>query len=184
MVRFIYLFIFYLYYKLKYWNRIDFKGVTVVYAFKGSSIEFGNNIIINSSSLSNLVGLYQRTIIIARDGGHIQIGNNVGISGSTIYCHKNITIGNDVLIGGNCKIIDNDFHPLDTEARINDDRSQIKSSPITIGNNCFIGANSILLKGVKLGDNCIVGAGSVVSGQFPPNVILAGNPAKIIKVVC
>ena len=50
-----------------------------------------------------------------------------------------------------------------------------------IGNDCFIGMNSIILKGTTLGNNVIVGAGSVVHGHFPDNVIIAGNPAKIVK---
>lgn len=57
----------------------------------------------------------------------------------------------------------------------------MKKRPIIIGDGCFIGSNSIILKGTNLGKNCVVGAGSVVSGSFPDNVIIAGNPAKIIK---
>ncbi|MDI9401162.1 MAG: acyltransferase [Limisphaerales bacterium] len=53
--------------------------------------------------------------------------------------------------------------------------------PIRIGDGCFIGANSIILKGTELGKNCVVGAGSVVCGKFPDNVIIAGNPAKVLK---
>ena len=52
-----------------------------------------------------------------------------------------------------------------------------------IGNNCFIGMNSIRLMGTYIGDNCIVGAGSVVRGQFPDNVVIAGNPAKIVCTI-
>ena len=94
---------------------------------------------------------------------------------------KEITIGDNVLIGGNCKIIDNDFHPLPASQRVNQKVQDIKMRSITIGDGCFIGANSIILKGTTLGKNCVVGAGSVVSGIFPDNVIIAGNPAKIIK---
>ena len=52
-----------------------------------------------------------------------------------------------------------------------------------IGNNCFIGMNSIILMGTHIGDNVIVGAGSVVSGNIPDNVVIAGNPAKIIRTL-
>ena len=57
----------------------------------------------------------------------------------------------------------------------------VKKRPISIGEGCFIGANCIILKGTVIGNNCVVGAGSVVCGVFPDNVIIAGNPAKIIK---
>ncbi len=53
-------------------------------------------------------------------------------------------------------------------------------APVIIGNNVFIGINSIILMGTELGNNTIVGAGSVVKGKFPPNVVIAGCPAKII----
>lgn len=57
----------------------------------------------------------------------------------------------------------------------------LKKRPVVIGEGCFLGANSIILKGTTLGKNVVVGAGSVVSGTFPDNVIIAGNPARIIK---
>lgn len=174
----------YLIAKIKYRAIVTFNGFTIVYSFPNSIIKFINGkrrIIINSSPLSNMVGLSQRTIIVARYGGKISIGYGCGISGSTIYAMDEINIGNDVLIGGNCKIIDNDFHPLHSSKRINQKHTDIKKRPITIGDGCFIGANSIILKGTRLGKNCVVGAGSVVSGIFPDNVIIGGNPARIIK---
>lgn len=156
-------------------------GFTICFAFKNSIIKIGNGAIINSGSFSNLLGLYQKTIIIARNGGQISIGKNFGISGSTIYSISKITIGDNCLIGANCKIIDNDFHPLDFQKRKKNDFRDITKKPIHIGDDCFIGMNSIVLRGSYLGNNCIVGAGSVVSGKFPDNVVIAGNPAKIIK---
>lgn len=179
-----------LFLRLKYWQtkiqnkHVTFNGFTVCYAFKGSKITFKQGkraTTINSSFYSNLLGLYQRSIIVARYGGEIEIGEGCGISGSTIYAMQKIHIGNNVLIGGNCKIIDNDFHPLPAAQRLEQKVEDIRKRAIFIGDDCFIGANSIILKGTTLGKNCIVGAGSVVSGTFPDNVILAGNPAKIIK---
>ena len=168
----------------RYRHTVTFNGYTVCYAFAGSSIDFKlgpKKTIINSDFVSNMVGLYQRSIIVARYGGRVSIGAGCGISGSTIYAMQEINIGNNVLIGGNCKIIDNDFHPLPASSRIDQQVEDIKKRSITIGDGCFIGANSIILKGTTLGKNCVVGAGSVVSGTFPDNVIIAGNPARIIK---
>jgi acetyltransferase-like isoleucine patch superfamily enzyme len=128
-----------------------------------------------------MLGLYQPTILVARYGGRIEIGDGFGISGSTIYSTASITIGKNATIGANCKIIDNDFHPLDAEQRNANRIEHIKKAPIKIGDNCFIGMNSIILKGTTLGNNVIVGAGSVVHGSFPDDCIVAGNPAKIIR---
>lgn len=171
----------YLLYKIKYIGKVKFNGFTVVFKFKNSFINFGKNITINSDFLSNLVGMTQRSIIVARDGGEIKIGNNVGISGATIYSLKSIEIGENTLIGAGCKILDNDLHPLELNARLSDDRNKIKKREIIIGKNCFLGSNSIILKGTKLGENCIVGAGSVVTGEYPDNCVIAGNPAKIVR---
>lgn len=171
--------------KFRYRHAVIFNGYTVCYAFSGSSIDFRSGTdktIINSDFVSNLVGLYQRTVIVARYGGKISIGSGCGISGSTIYSMQEIFIGDHVLVGGNCKIIDNDFHPLSASLRVDQRVEDIRKCPIFIGDGCFIGANSIILKGTILGKNCVVGAGSIVSGTFPDNVIIAGNPARVIKV--
>lgn len=120
--------------------------------------------------------------MVARYGGKIEIGEHCGISGSTIYSWENIKIGSYTRIGANCKIIDNDFHPVELEYRhIGLNKEYTRRKPIVIGNDCFIGANSIILKGTTLGNNVIVGAGSVVHGTWPDNCIIAGNPAKLVK---
>ncbi len=167
--------------RVRYGKNLSIIGIPVIFKQEKAQLQIGDNCTIKSGFLSNLVGLYQRTIIVARETGKIIIGNNVGMSGATIYARDKITIGDYTNIGGNVKILDNDFHPLDPEARKIDDKALIKKKEIVIGSNVFIGVNSIILKGTKLGDNCVVGAGSVVSGVFPANVIVAGNPAKVIR---
>lgn len=181
MFRNVVLFLFFLKYKLRYYKKVKFKGYTIVFKFKGSEINIGKGTVINSGFTSNLLGLFQKTIIISRYGGIINIGENVGISGSTIYAMSKISIGNNTMIGANCKIIDNDFHPLNANKRILNNPGDIRKREISIGNNCFIGMNTIILKGSIIGDNSIVGAGSVVTGKYKPNSILCGNPAEIIK---
>lgn len=169
---------------VKYGKKLTLKGVPFIYNHKGAAISIGDNCVIKSSFLSNLVGLYSRTIVLTRiPGAVIEIGDNVGISGATIYARSKITIGDNTNIGGNVKILDNDFHPVDPDARLRDDKEQIGAAPIRIGRNCFIGCNVLILKGSKIGDNCVVGAGAVVSGSFEDNCVIAGNPAKIIKRV-
>lgn len=168
--------------KVKYGKNVVLKGMPVIFNKSGATLEIGDDCVIKSSFLSNLVGLYQRTIIVTRTPeAQIKIGNNVGISGATIYARKSIEIGDNTMIGGNAKILDNDFHPIEVEARLNDDKEKIGTRPVKIGKNCFIGCNALILKGTELGDGCVVGAGAVVSGKFEENCVIAGNPARVIK---
>lgn len=165
-------------------KRVKLIGWPFIFRFSGSEIEIGDGCIIRSNFWSNLIGLYQRTIIIAKRGGKVKIGENVGISGATIYAWDSIEIGDNTLIGANCKILDSDLHPVDPGERLKSDYSDyVKTAPIKIGKNCFIGCNSLILKGVAIGDNSTIGAGSVVTKNIPANVIAAGNPAKVIKVL-
>ena len=184
------------YYKLflkltrtKYGKGLLLKGMPFIYNAKGATISIGNDVTVKSSFLSNLVGLYSRTIIVTRaPGARITIGDGVGISGATIYARKGITIGDNTCIGGNCKILDNDFHPLEAETRnrlLRDpkggDSDLVPAKEIKIGRDCFIGCNTLILKGTEIGDGCVVGAGAVVSGKFEPGSVIAGNPAKVIR---
>lgn len=104
--------------KVKYGKNLILKGTPVIFN-RGGVLHIGDNVTIKSSFLSNLVGLYSRTIIVTRTPeAKICIGDNVGISGATIYARKGIWIGDNTCIGGNCKILDNDFHPINAESRI------------------------------------------------------------------
>ena len=166
--------------KVEYGKKLLLKGVPVIFNTKGATLKIGQNVTIKSSFLSNLVGLYSKTIIVTRTPeAKLMIGNNVGISGATIYARKGIYIGDNTAIGGNCKILDNDFHPIDIHG--GEATEKIPAKEIYIGNNCFLGCNSIILKGTILGNGCVVGAGAVVSGKFEDNCVIAGNPAKIIR---
>ena len=177
--------------KVKYGKGLLLKGVPVIFNKKGAELTIGNNVTVKSSFLSNLVGLYSRTIIVTRaPGAYIRIGDNVGMSGVTIYARKGIEIGENTAIGGNTKILDNDFHPIEAETRNKllmdkngGDSDLIPAKPIKIGKNCFIGCNAIILKGTELGDGCVVGAGAVVSGKFEAGSVIVGNPARCIRKV-
>lgn len=167
---------------IEYKKGLKLVGYPFIFRYPKAKLTMGEGCTVNSNFFSNLIGLYQRTIIIARGEGQIHIGNNVGISGAAIYARKSIEIGDNTLIGANTKIFDNDFHSMVVEERINDDYSNLITKAVKIGKNCFIGCNAIILKGTVLGDNCVVGAGAVVHGKFEDNSVIAGNPAKLIKV--
>lgn len=177
-------------FNIDYGNNLLLKGLPLIFNKRNATLTIGKNVTIKSSFLSNLVGLYSRTIIVTRTPqAVIQIGDNVGISGATIYARKGIYIGENTAIGGNCKILDNDFHPIEVDARNKlmmenlgpEANDLIPTKEIFIGNNCFIGCNSIILKGTVLGDGCVVGAGAVVSGKFEDNSVIVGNPGRVIK---
>lgn len=145
-----------------------------------SSLKIGAQCILRSESASNPIGIDQPiTFCTLAHGAQIIIGDNVGISGGTICARELVEIGRDTLIGANTYIFDNDFHPLDPIARAKDDYSAVRSAPVRIGTNVFIGTRSIVLKGVTIGDNTVIGAGSVVTHSIPSNCVAGGNPCTV-----
>lgn len=100
--------------------------------------------------------------------------NNVSIGAV-----EKVVIGNDCLIGGSVSITDCDFHDINPETR---HTSQGSKKPVQIGNNVWLGTGVAVLKGVTIGDNSVVGAMSVVTKSIPANCVVAGNPARIIRI--
>jgi serine acetyltransferase len=142
----------------------------------------GKNVHFNSTVLSNLAGLYKPCTIYVLRGAILHIGENTGFSGVSIYCTNSISIGMYCNIGVNVAIWDTDFHPLDyLERRVTIESA--KKAPIVIGDDVFVGANSIILKGVTIGNRSIIGAGSIVTRNIPADEVWAGNPAKFIRKV-
>ena len=149
---------------------------------KSGKLTIGDYFIANSTLSSNSIGIIQPIVInITNPNSIVKIGDNVGISGSTINSTNSITIGNNVLIGSGCLISDTDSHPINYTQR--DDHTKTISKPIVIGDDVFIGARSIILKGVKIGKGSIIGAGSVVTKSFPELSVIAGNPARQISEI-
>jgi len=144
-------------------------------------IYMGRGITINSSSNNNPIGGDTRTVFKVGKGAILKIGDYTGISNSTIVCFNKIIIGNNVKIGGSVKIYDTDFHDLNYVNRKNSETDIGISKEVNIEDDCFIGAHSIILKGVTIGEKSIIGAGSVVTKSIPPNEVWGGNPAKFIK---
>lgn len=90
-------------------------------------------------------------------------------------CRKQISIGNNTDIAAGVLIQDYDGHVLLPNTR------ETSALPISIGNNVWIGANSVILKGVTIGDGVVVAAGSIVTKDVPPKCLVGGVPAKIIR---
>jgi len=107
----------------------------------------------------------------------VEIGDHSAlVNGTEIIACEKIVIGKNCRIGAKCTIIDSDFHGIHPEKR----SEKGKISPVTIGNNVWIGLGAIVLKGVLVGDDAIIGAGCVVSKNVNPGDIVAGNPMLIV----
>lgn len=167
---------------IEYSKGIQINGILMCIIDGDGAIQIGEGSRINSAKWVNIIGGDTRTILSTKDCGKINIGRNVGISNTAIVARKNVRIEDNVLIGGGCKIYDNDFHSLDYTQRI-EGFSGIQADSICIKEGAFIGAHSIILKGVTIGKKSIIGAGSVVTKSIPDGEIWAGNPAKYIKKV-
>ena len=153
-------------------------GVPYIMVSNSGKCSIGRHFAMNNK-LSG--GAVRRSNFFVAKGAEIIIGDHVGISATTLGSCKKIAIGNHVVIGTGVCIFDSDFHALDPSVRAGDaDDTKKVMKKVVIEDHVFIGAYSIILKGVTIGKNSIVGAGSVVRESIPPNQIWAGNPAKFI----
>jgi len=146
-----------------------------------SHITIGDSVKLLSRPISSHQFIRPCTFFLIRTGAQIDIGNSVSMSSTFICAATNVTIGSRVTISANCILSDTDYHPLGPEARHTNPTRQGKSLPIVIGEDVFIGENVVVLKGTILGAGCVVESESVVSGVFPPNSVIVGNPGKIVK---
>ena len=169
---------------VKHGKRLRFQGKTIIRTRHSGEITLGNNVVFNAQKGTNLVGLTGPTILDTLGGGKIEIGDRSGFSSIVMSSRSSITIGSRVKIGGNVRIFDHDYHSLEAEYRCTpEDRKHIRSKPVVIEDDCFIGTNAIILKGTHLGPRTIVAAGSVVFGlTVPPDSMVKGNPANIVLV--
>jgi acetyltransferase-like isoleucine patch superfamily enzyme len=149
---------------------------------EAGSIQLGSHVTLLAGWRSNRVGLTGPVILHTWQGGHIEIGDYTGASSVVISSRSSIKIGKHCKIGGNVRIFDHDFHALDCEIRRNGETdADIKTRPILIGDDVFIGTNALILKGVTIGNGATIGAGSVVTKNIAPETKVVGNPAKLIQ---
>jgi len=161
-------------------NNTDVVG-TLDIRKEGGRITIGNDCLIEGC------------VVCENETSNIVIGNNVYVGGSTVIdCAGLITIEDDVLISYHVTMADTDGHSTTFSARKNDlqafrqgrvDWSVIPNMNILIKRGAWIGARSIILKGVTIGKGVIVGAGSVVTRDVPDWHIVAGNPAQIVRKI-
>jgi acetyltransferase-like isoleucine patch superfamily enzyme len=149
------------------------------------SIVLGNRVSLLAGWRSNRAGLTTPVLLETLGEGIIRIGDDSGGSAVAISSRSGVTIGKHVCLGANVRIYDHDFHPLDPVKRRlsrNEQAANVRSEPVTIGDEVFVGANAIILKGVTLGDRSIVAAGAVVfRGDYPPDCIISGNLGLVMR---
>jgi acetyltransferase-like isoleucine patch superfamily enzyme len=162
-------------------RSLSVRGWLNLHISPNATVEIGNRVRIKSGFGDNPVGGALRTGIWVNRGGRLSVGHGVGISNTTLVCSSAITIGDGTFIGGGTNIYDTDFHSLDPQVRVHGRDDQVKTAPVYIGRECFIGGHCIVLKGVTIGDQSIVAAGSVVTSDIPSGEIWGGNPARVIR---
>jgi acetyltransferase-like isoleucine patch superfamily enzyme len=109
----------------------------------------------------------------------IEIGDDSFLNGTRFGCQQLIRVGPRAILA-DARILDTDFHPLDPDRR-HDPGAPVRSAPILLEENVWIGAAAGLLPGTRIGRNSVVGFGAVCSGDYPANTIIAGNPARVVR---
>lgn len=135
--------------------------------FGSAKVELGRNIQIESMCDVQVHG-----------NGILQIGDLSYFNHfCMISCHDRIEIGDNCMFGPGVRIFDNN-HRFARNLGVS---SKLSTAPITIGNNCWVASNVIILKGVTIGDNCVIGAGCIICQNIPANSLVRGNNNLLIE---
>lgn len=143
-------------------------------------VRIGDNLYFSSGDAVNPISSNLQGAIYVESGASLTIGNDVGMSSTRMWIHDSIKIGDHVKIGGCVLMTDTDAHPMDFMVRRSSNEGT-KSASIVIEDDVWIGAHSVILKGVTIGARSIIGAGSVVIKSIPADCVAAGNPCRVIK---
>ena len=143
--------------------------------------------------LGDHVSCYAGCSFAIGENGTCSVGDFTLMNGALVMAEERMEIGSHCLISWNVGIADSDFHPLAPAQRIIDadalapffkdrpPRPKLRTMPVIISDNVWIGMNAVILKGVTIGENSVVAAGAVVTKSVPANVVVAGNPAVVTK---
>ena len=161
---------------------VIFVGRPLISVAKGSRLQLGNNVKVNSSLRANPLGCFQPSVLRTLcPGAELILEPNVGISGCVLCAAKSIRIGEGTNIGSGALLIDTDFHQPTGQWDWGGEPDR-GARPIHIGRGVFIGARAIVLKGVTIGERAVVGAGAVVTKPVPPRHFAVGNPARTLPI--
>ncbi len=129
------------------------------------TIILGDDVIVDS-----ITTLYTHTVDAV-----VQVGHRSFINGARVGCFMRVEVGEDGLLG-DCRIMDSDFHPIHKRRR--QTHEPVLCAPVKIGTNVWLGADSAILKGVRIGRDSVIAMGAVVVKDVPEGRIQGGNPAR------
>lgn len=158
----------------------------------GKRVQFGRNFVTNGSLVIrgpgrvilgddiNAWGHAEKNVLITyTPDSVISIGKGTRLNGAGIQAYTRVSVGARCILSSTI-IFDSDFHPLSPTQR-HDPDAPVAAAPINIGENVWVGGQSAVLKGITIGENSVVAFRAVVSKDVPANVVVAGNPAQIVK---
>lgn len=159
--------------RIQFYRNIKFKGFenvhfsTQIYGRLGGKVTLGRRV--STEKWCTLVAV----------GGHLKIGDNTSFNRNCdIVCHESIDIGSQCMFGPGVVVYDHD-HQFGPDGI----REGYKTKPILVGDNCWIGANAIILRGTHIGEGCVIGAGTVVKGEIPPHSIVVNDRTATIRPI-
>jgi acetyltransferase-like isoleucine patch superfamily enzyme len=163
-------------------------------AWRGDRLRLGRSVVANHRLIlkgpgtieigdgANLFafGVGRRTRVVARrPRAVIRIGANARLNAAEVHADTSIDIGPDCIVG-QALILDTDMHSTDPDRRTNP-RAPVRSMPVVLERNVWVARGAAVLAGVTVGEGSVVGFGSVVTSDVPPGVIVAGNPARVVR---
>ncbi len=165
------------YFTYRYFGKIQFgKNIQMNWRFSFSGngkLKISDGVSLWAHEEYNRFQTYSKNAVI-------NIGKNSKINGALFQAKKSIIVSENCMIGS-AIILDNDFHNIEKEKRFLEYEENGKS--IFIGKNVWIAGQTVILKGVQIGENSVVAIRAVVSKNVEKNVVVAGNPAKMVKTL-
>ncbi len=193
---------------ISFFKRTPSTNTLQDYTVIGNSIDLGIRIRVDNKPSAGKKLLYignysivSGSFIYESGKGIVKIGDNTFVGGCTVISHTAVTIGNYVQIAWGTYLYDHNAHSIDLLQRRNDiideyksvsenhsdtankDWEVVRSSPITIEDDVWIGMNCIILRGVTIGRGAVIGAGSVIRKTVPPFCVVCGNPARVTRFI-
>ena len=163
-------------YRLRLGRRVRFGRGFVT---NGKLVVSGKGQVIFGDNVNAWCHAEKNVLITYTAASRITIGDGTRLNGAGIQAYTHVQVGPRCILGSTL-LFDSDFHNPDPVLR-HDPQAPVPSAPITLGENVWVGGQSAILKGVTVGENSVVAFRALVVSDVPPNVVVAGNPARVVK---